>query len=52
MAIITYRIEIIRLFSKKPVGSSKQVLRASPVDFAEKWLETLVDIFTPATTFT
>ena len=46
---MTYREEIVSLLSKKPVGGSEQVLCASPINFTEKLLETLVDIFTSAT---
>lgn len=49
---MTYGAEIVRLFSKEPVGSSQQVLRAGPVHLGEKRLEALVDIVTPATAFT
>lgn len=49
---MTYWVEIIRLFSKEPIGSSKQVLRASPVNVGEKQMETLVDIFTFSAAFT
>ena len=46
---ITYREEIVSLLSKEPVGGSEQVLCAGPVNFAEKVLKTLVDVFTSAT---
>ena len=46
---MTYREEIVSLLSKEPVGGSEQVLCAGPVNFAEKVLKTLVDIFTSAT---
>ena len=46
---MTYREEIVSLLSKKPVGRSEQVLCAGPINFTEKLLETLVDIFTSAT---
>lgn len=46
---MTYQEEIVRLLSKKPVGGSEQVLCAGPINFTEKLLETLVDIFTSAT---
>ena len=46
---VTYREEIVSLLSKKPVGGSEQVLCAGPINFTEKLLETLVDIFTSAT---
>lgn len=45
-------ISIIRLFSKGPVGSYKLVLCASPIDFGDRRLETLMGIFTSATAFT
>lgn len=44
-------IEIIRLLSKEPIGSSKQVLRVSPATF-HKLLKILVDIFMRAAAFT
>lgn len=34
----------MRLISKEPVGSSKQVLCIGPVDFCEKRLEPLVHV--------
>ena len=46
---MTYQEEIVSLLSKKPVGGSEQVLCAGPINFTEKLLETLVDIFTSAT---
>ena len=46
---MTYREEIVGLLSKKPVGSSEQVLCVRPINFAEKVLEILVDIFTSPT---
>ena len=46
---MTYREEILSLLSKEPVGGSEQALCAGPVNFAEKVLKTLVDIFTSAT---
>ena len=46
---MTYREEIVSLLSKEPVGGSEQVLCAGPVNFAEKVLKTLVDVFTSAT---
>ena len=46
---MTYREELVSLLSKEPVGGSEQVLCAGPVNFAEKVLKTLVDIFTSAT---
>ena len=49
---MTYREEIISLLSKKPVGSSEQVLCVRSINFAEKLLETLVDIFTSPTALT
>ena len=46
---MTYREEIVSLLSKEPVGGSEQVLCSAPVNFAEKVLKTLVDVFTSAT---
>ena len=46
---MTYREEIVSFLSKEPVGGSEQALCASLVNFAEKVLKTLVDIFTSAT---
>ena len=46
---MTYREEIVSLLSKKPVRGSEQVLCVRPINFREKVLETLVDIFTSPT---
>ena len=46
---MTYREEIVSLLSKKPVGGSEQVLCVPSINFAEKVLEILVDIFTSPT---